>query len=70
MAATRSGGPGPGVIVEMSRDGRSAEEVETLPDGRGGLVFGGVAADAPDLRRRVADGLRAWGVEPDPERSP
>lgn len=43
----------------------------TLLGGRGVLVFGGgIGANSPEIRRRVADGLQAWGVAVDPGRNP
>lgn len=42
----------------------------TLLDGRGPLAFGGgIGANSPEIRRRVADGLGAWGVKLDPARN-
>lgn len=40
----------------------------TLLGGRGSLVFGGgIGTNSPEIRRRVAAGLRAWDVALDPE---
>jgi acetate kinase len=40
----------------------------TLLEGRGALVFGGgVGTHSPEIRARVAAGLRAWDVDLDPE---
>lgn len=42
----------------------------TLLGGRGSLVFGGgIGANSPEIRKRVAAGLRAWDVALDPERN-
>lgn len=38
----------------------------TLLDGRGALVFGGgIGSHSAEIRRRVAEGLAAWGIELD-----
>jgi acetate kinase len=40
----------------------------TLLDGRGALVFGGgIGTHSPQIRARVAAGLRAWDVDLDPQ---
>lgn len=42
----------------------------TLLDGKGALVFGGgIGANSPEIRRRVAEGLVTWGVELDPDQN-
>ena len=39
----------------------------TLLEGRGALVFGGgIGTHSPEIRARIASGLRAWDVELDP----
>ena len=39
----------------------------TLLEGRGALVFGGgIGTHSPEIRARVAAGLRAWNVDLDP----
>jgi acetate kinase len=39
----------------------------TLLEGRGALVFGGgIGTHSPEIRERVAAGLRAWDVDLDP----
>jgi acetate kinase len=40
----------------------------TLLEGRGALVFGGgIGTHSPEIRARVAAGLRAWDVDLDPQ---
>jgi acetate kinase len=42
----------------------------TLLGGEGALVFGGgIGARSPEIRRRVAEGLAAWGISLDPARN-
>lgn len=52
VMATRCGDVGPGVIVEMFREGRSADEVEAILNERSGLLGVGGSADMRELLER------------------
>lgn len=49
MMATRSGDVGPGLVVELFREGRTADEVEELVNERSGLLGVGGSADMREL---------------------
>ena len=59
MMATRSGDVGPGVVVELLREGRSADEVESLLNERSGLLGVGGSADMRELLEREERGDEA-----------
>ena len=64
MMATRSGDVGPGVMVELFRDGRTADEVEALLNERSGLLGVGGSADMRELleREERGDGRAALAI--------
>jgi len=62
VMATRCGDVGPGVIVEMFREGRSADDVEALLNERSGLLGVGGSADMRVLLEREARGDEDAGL--------
>lgn len=56
MMATRSGDVGPGLVVELFREGRTADEVEELLNERSGLRGVGGSADMRELLERAEFG--------------
>lgn len=58
MMATRSGDVGPGVVVELIREGRTTDEVESLLNERSGLLGVGGSADMRELLEREERGDR------------
>lgn len=56
MMATRSGDVGPGVVVELFREGRSADQVEALLNERSGLLGVGGSGDMRMLLEREEGG--------------
>jgi len=56
MMATRSGDVGPGLVVELIREGRTADRVEELLNERSGLLGVGGSADMRELLEREERG--------------
>lgn len=56
MMATRSGDVGPGLVVELIREGRTADRVEELLNERSGLLGVGGSADMRELLAREERG--------------
>jgi acetate kinase len=72
LAAEGRGDEAAGFAVEMfcHRIVLTVGAYFTLLNGRGALVFGGgIGTNAPAIRNRVGEGLRAWGVEIDAQRN-
>lgn len=62
MMATRSGDVGPGLVVELFREGRTADEVEELLNERSGLRGVGGSADMRELLAREERGDERAGL--------
>ena len=62
MMATRSGDVGPGLVVELIREGRTADRVEELLNERSGLLGVGGSADMRELLEREERGDERAGL--------